>query len=84
MLTQILGHLIQTVSSSLSFVYLGFMCSGDVRNMTVSSEEEENEALGTVRFNFNIESLGLVLYSDDTTQVSHVEKNDGNVCRTVG
>lgn len=32
--------------------------------MTVSHSEEEDETLETVKFNFNIESLGLVLYLD--------------------
>uniref|UniRef100_A0A8C4NUD4 Vacuolar protein sorting-associated protein 13C n=1 Tax=Dicentrarchus labrax TaxID=13489 RepID=A0A8C4NUD4_DICLA len=38
-----------------------------LRALTVSSDEED-EALETMKFNFNIESLGLVLYSDDLKQ----------------
>lgn len=47
-----------------------FVSSDDVGKPTVSSAEEEDEALETMRFNFNIESLGLVLYSNDPKQVS--------------
>lgn len=46
------------------------MSSDDVGKLTVSSDEEEDEALEAMRFNFNIESLGLVLYSNDPKQVS--------------
>lgn len=35
----------------------------------MSSDEEEEEE-ETMRFNFNIESLGLVLYNNDPKQVS--------------
>ncbi|KAL6113696.1 vps13c [Pungitius sinensis] len=43
--------------------------AGDVGKPAVSSdEEEEEEALETMRFNFNIESLGLVLYNNDPKQ----------------
>ncbi|XP_067348723.1 intermembrane lipid transfer protein VPS13C isoform X2 [Channa argus] len=41
----------------------------DVRKPAVSNEEEEDEPLETVRFNFNIESLGLVLYDHDPKQL---------------
>lgn len=34
------------------------------------SEEEDDKALETLKFNFNIESLGLVLYNNHPTQVS--------------
>lgn len=51
---------------------MGFVCSGDVENPTVSGEEEEEEALETVSFNFCVESLGLVLYSSNSQQVSHL------------
>lgn len=49
------------------------MSSGDVEKPSVSSDEEVDEALDSVRFNFNIESLGLVLYSSDPKQVSRQE-----------
>ncbi|XP_056226494.1 intermembrane lipid transfer protein VPS13C isoform X5 [Seriola aureovittata] len=39
--------------------------SGDVGKSTVSSDEEADEALESMKFNFSIESLGLVLYSSD-------------------
>lgn len=53
-----------------------FMSSGDVGKPTVRSDEEEGEvALETIKFNFNIESLGLVLYSNDPKQVSQHIKN---------
>ncbi|XP_050931802.1 LOW QUALITY PROTEIN: intermembrane lipid transfer protein VPS13C [Lates calcarifer] len=42
----------------------------DVEKPSVSSDEEVDEALDSVRFNFNIESLGLVLYSSDPKQPS--------------
>uniref|UniRef100_A0A671VQL1 Vacuolar protein sorting 13 homolog C n=1 Tax=Sparus aurata TaxID=8175 RepID=A0A671VQL1_SPAAU len=44
--------------------------SGDVGKPTAISEEEEDGALETMKFNFNIESLGLVLYSNDPIQVN--------------
>ncbi len=50
------------------------MSPGDVGKPTVRSDEEE-EALETIKFNFNIESLGLVLYSNDPKQVSQHIKN---------
>lgn len=63
---------------------LGFMFLGYVGKLTVSSKEEDDEALEAVKFNFNIESLGLVLYSNDATQVNHLKKNDHrNVWSTV-
>ncbi|XP_062417924.1 intermembrane lipid transfer protein VPS13C isoform X4 [Pungitius pungitius] len=42
--------------------------AGDVGKPAVSSDEEEEEALETMRFNFHIESLGLVLYNNDPKQ----------------
>lgn len=51
-----------------------FVMSGVVDKPNLSSDDEEDEALESMRFNFNIESLGLVLYSDDPKQVSgHTE-----------
>ncbi|XP_040904460.1 vacuolar protein sorting-associated protein 13C isoform X1 [Toxotes jaculatrix] len=41
---------------------------GDAGKSTVSSNEEADEALESMKFNFNIESLGLVLYSSDSKQ----------------
>ncbi|KAM8893527.1 intermembrane lipid transfer protein VPS13C isoform 2-T2 [Spinachia spinachia] len=49
--------------------------TGDVGKPAVSSDEEEEEAaLETMRFNFNIESLGLVLYNDDPKQPSEPQR----------
>ncbi|KAM6950364.1 intermembrane lipid transfer protein VPS13C [Lycodopsis pacificus] len=48
--------------------------TGDVGKPAVSSEEEEEEALETMKFNFNIESLGLVLYSNDPKQPSDLQR----------
>ncbi len=50
------------------------MSSGDVLKPNVSSDEKEEEALENIKFNFNIESLGLVLYSNDPKQVSQYRK----------
>lgn len=47
-----------------------FMSSAEVGKPTISSDEEKGEALETMRFNFSIESLGLVLYSNNPKQVS--------------
>ncbi|XP_026157018.1 vacuolar protein sorting-associated protein 13C isoform X2 [Mastacembelus armatus] len=44
--------------------------TGDVGKPSVDSDEEEDEALDTMKFNFNIESLGLVLYINDSKQLS--------------
>ncbi|XP_055363331.1 intermembrane lipid transfer protein VPS13C isoform X2 [Betta splendens] len=41
---------------------------GDVEKPTINNEEEED--VETVTFNFNIESLGLVLKNDDATETS--------------
>lgn len=47
------------------------MSSDDVlKPAPVSSGEEEEESMETMKFNFNIESLGLVLYRNDPTRVS--------------
>ncbi|KAK2854371.1 hypothetical protein Q5P01_007032 [Channa striata] len=48
----------------------------DVGKPAVSSEEEEDEPLETVRFNFNIESLGLVLYSQDPKQLLDLQHQE--------
>lgn len=45
------------------------MVSDDAGKTTVHGDEEEDEALETMKFHFNIESLGLVLYGDNTNQV---------------
>ncbi|XP_026233856.1 vacuolar protein sorting-associated protein 13C isoform X2 [Anabas testudineus] len=47
-----------------------------VGKLTVSSKEEDDEALEAVKFNFNIESLGLVLYSNDATQPSGLQHQE--------
>lgn len=54
----------------LSYKRHFFNGSGDVGRPTVNRDEEEEEPLETMKFNFNIESLGLVLYSNDPKQVS--------------
>lgn len=48
---------------------LCFVHSDNVGKPSVSSDEEEDEALETLKFNFNIESLGLVLYRNSPKQV---------------
>ncbi|XP_029986703.1 vacuolar protein sorting-associated protein 13C isoform X10 [Sphaeramia orbicularis] len=40
----------------------------DVGKQSIISSEDEDESLETIKFNFNIESLGLVLYSNDPKQ----------------
>uniref|UniRef100_A0AAQ4Q6C5 Vacuolar protein sorting 13 homolog C n=2 Tax=Gasterosteus aculeatus aculeatus TaxID=481459 RepID=A0AAQ4Q6C5_GASAC len=47
--------------------------TGDVGKPAVSSDEEEEEE-ETMRFNFNIESLGLVLYNNDPKQPSDLRR----------
>ncbi|XP_069574520.1 intermembrane lipid transfer protein VPS13C isoform X1 [Brachyistius frenatus] len=47
--------------------------TGDAGKPTVSSDEEEDEGLETVKFNFNIESLALVLYRNDPKQPSDLQ-----------
>uniref|UniRef100_A0A8C3A5N3 Vacuolar protein sorting 13 homolog C n=1 Tax=Cyclopterus lumpus TaxID=8103 RepID=A0A8C3A5N3_CYCLU len=42
--------------------------ASDLGKPFLSSDEEEEEALETLKFNFNIESLGLVLYRNDPKQ----------------
>uniref|UniRef100_A0A671VVB0 Vacuolar protein sorting 13 homolog C n=1 Tax=Sparus aurata TaxID=8175 RepID=A0A671VVB0_SPAAU len=49
---------------------------GDVGKPTAISEEEEDGALETMKFNFNIESLGLVLYSNDPIQPSDLQHQE--------
>lgn len=47
-----------------------FVSSDGAGKSTGGSEEEDDEALETLKFNFNIESLGLVLYNNIPKQVS--------------
>lgn len=47
-----------------------FVSSDGTGKSTGGSEEEDDEALETLKFNFNIESLGLVLYNNLPKQVS--------------
>lgn len=47
-----------------------FVSSDGTGKSTGGSEEEDDEALETLKFNFNIESLGLVLYNNHPKQVS--------------
>ncbi|XP_068438571.1 intermembrane lipid transfer protein VPS13C isoform X2 [Clinocottus analis] len=61
--------------ASLQHRAAGGFPTGDVGKPAVSSdEEEEEEALETMKFNFNIESLGLVLYSNDPKQPSDLKR----------
>ncbi|CAJ1049975.1 vacuolar protein sorting-associated protein 13C isoform X3 [Xyrichtys novacula] len=50
----------------------------DVEKKTVSGdeEEEEEEPMETMKFNFSIESLGLVLYGNDPTQPSDLRHQE--------
>ncbi|KAM7405560.1 hypothetical protein PAMP_000001 [Pampus punctatissimus] len=48
----------------------------DVGKLSVSSGEEEDEAQETLKFNFNIESLGLVLYRNDLKQPSSLQHQE--------
>ncbi|XP_042079774.1 vacuolar protein sorting-associated protein 13C isoform X6 [Haplochromis burtoni] len=50
--------------TSLQVRAAGATPTGGSGKMTVSHSEEDDETLETVKFNFNIESLGLVLYLD--------------------
>ncbi|XP_047187417.1 vacuolar protein sorting-associated protein 13C isoform X3 [Scophthalmus maximus] len=50
--------------------------SGDMGKASVSSGEEAGEALESVKFNFNIESLGLVLYSNDPQEPLGLQHQD--------
>ena len=43
---------------------------GGFEKQNECNDQEEEEPLATMTFNFNIESLGLVLYSDDPKQVA--------------
>lgn len=47
-----------------------FVSSDGIGKSTGGSEEEDDEALETLKFNFSIESLGLVLYNNQPKQVS--------------
>lgn len=47
-----------------------FSSAADPGKPTVRGDEDEEESTETLRFNFNIESLALVLYSSDPKQVS--------------
>ncbi|XP_035855716.1 vacuolar protein sorting-associated protein 13C isoform X4 [Sander lucioperca] len=47
--------------------------TGDSGKPTVSSDEDEEEALVTMQFNFNIKSLALVLYSNDPKQLADLQ-----------
>lgn len=47
-----------------------FVSSDGTGKSTEGSKEEDDEALETLKFNFNIESLGLVLYNNPPKQVS--------------
>ncbi|XP_068584903.1 intermembrane lipid transfer protein VPS13C isoform X2 [Cebidichthys violaceus] len=60
--------------ASLQLRAAGGPPTGDVGKPAVSSKEEEEEALETMKFNFNIESLGLVLYSNDPKQPSDLQR----------
>ncbi|XP_070692075.1 intermembrane lipid transfer protein VPS13C [Pempheris klunzingeri] len=62
--------------ASLQLRATGGPLTGDVEKLTVSSDEEEDEALETMKFNFSIESLGLVLYSHDPKQVSNLQHQE--------
>ncbi|XP_053190317.1 intermembrane lipid transfer protein VPS13C [Scomber japonicus] len=48
----------------------------EVGKPSVTSDEEEVEALETLKFNFNIESLGLVLFRDDPQQPSGLQHQE--------
>lgn len=45
-------------------------CPGESDKPAGSSEGDSDEAVEMVKFNFNVESLGLVLYHNDPKQVS--------------
>ncbi|XP_070763918.1 intermembrane lipid transfer protein VPS13C isoform X2 [Enoplosus armatus] len=62
--------------ASLQLRTAGGPPTGNVRKPTVSSDEEEDEALETMKFNFNIESLGLVLYSNNPKQPSDLHRQE--------
>lgn len=50
---------------------LGLFCTGSeiVVEKLVESKPKEAELLESVKFSFNVESLGLTLYNNDPTQV---------------
>lgn len=50
----------------------GLFCTGSeiVVEKLVESKAKEAELLESVKFSFNVESLGLTLYNNDPTQVS--------------
>ncbi|XP_078029066.1 intermembrane lipid transfer protein VPS13C isoform X7 [Epinephelus lanceolatus] len=50
--------------------------TGDVGKAAVSSDEEEDKALETLKFNFSIESLSLVLYGSDFKQPSDLQHQE--------
>ncbi|XP_041649214.1 vacuolar protein sorting-associated protein 13C isoform X2 [Cheilinus undulatus] len=50
--------------------------TGDVEKKTESSDEVEEEPLETMKFSFNIESLGLVLYGTDPKQPSELRHQE--------
>lgn len=52
-----------------------FCVSDDVGKPRVSRDEQEDATLETLKFNFNIESLGLVLYRNDPEQVGEHMRN---------
>uniref|UniRef100_A0A8C3A3N4 Vacuolar protein sorting 13 homolog C n=1 Tax=Cyclopterus lumpus TaxID=8103 RepID=A0A8C3A3N4_CYCLU len=66
----LMENLGEASSVYISFCVLNrsFLTSGDLGKPFLSSDEEEEEALETLKFNFNIESLGLVLYRNDPKQ----------------
>uniref|UniRef100_A0A671VLI5 Vacuolar protein sorting 13 homolog C n=1 Tax=Sparus aurata TaxID=8175 RepID=A0A671VLI5_SPAAU len=66
---------LMAVSFQPGSVLLFFRIS-DVGKPTAISEEEEDGALETMKFNFNIESLGLVLYSNDPIQPSDLQHQE--------
>ncbi|XP_071346078.1 intermembrane lipid transfer protein VPS13C isoform X2 [Trachinotus anak] len=51
--------------------------TADVRKPTVSSDEEANESTESMKFNLNIESLGLVLYSSDSKLPADLQHQQG-------
>ncbi|XP_039984071.1 vacuolar protein sorting-associated protein 13C [Xiphias gladius] len=63
-------------AASLQLRAAGAPPAGDVGKPTVSTDEEADEALESMKFNFNIESLGLVLYSNDPKQPSGLQHRE--------
>lgn len=53
---------------------LDLFCTGSeiVVEKLLESKPKEAELLESVKFNFNVDSLGLMLYNNDPTQVSIV------------